>query len=172
MFTTRTFSSLAAIALLGVASALGGCSSDDTKATTTPISGTLTGSFNGEPCGAAGSTVAITIEATGDLTGLGTVTLTIDETATCESEQGLAAITDVAGKYTTSNGDELRFSGTGSDIAIDTVAATAAYTSADTFSGGTGRFAKASGHETVTLSHGFTDMVLTVIVDGEVSVPG
>ena len=108
------------------------------------------------------------IDATGELSGVGPVTLHIDETAIC-GEQGLDGITDVTGTYTADNGDELRFTGTGSTMSFDGDTATASYTATDQFDGGTGASPDATGQESVTFSHNFTDMVLTVVVDGELT---
>lgn len=177
MSPTRNLRSSAAAVLLGLAS-MGACSSDGsggtattaaTAMTTAPIAGTLTGDFSGDPCTAAGDEVAVVISGRGELGDLGKVQLRVNATAVCLSEQGLDRVTDMTGSYTAENGDVLEFTGTGSTITAAEGEATLTFTATDNFTGGTGRFAGATGQETVTYLHDFTDMVLTLIVDGEIS---
>ncbi len=172
MHTKRTIESLAALAVLAIASMVSACASNDPKPSTTPIAGTLTGTVT-EPCGDVGSRAPVTVDAVGELSGVGPVTLRIDETAICAAFGMLERVTDIVGVYTTDNGDELRFTGTGSEVHTrlgGTPSAT--YSADDQFSGGTGRYADATGEERVTVSYNPYDKSLTVTVDGEVTTTG
>lgn len=190
MFTTRTTRNIVRIATvttLGLAGVVGACSSDDSTtatstvaateaapaATTTPIGGSLTGSFEVSGCLSEGETeTPVAIDATGDLGELGAVTLHVDETALCSTPGLLDSITAVTGTYTTSNGDELTFTGTGSTIEFDMENNSASYSSDDEFTGGTGRFADVTGRIHVEASHSFDDLVLTLVLSGEVTTVG
>jgi hypothetical protein len=176
MFQTRNLKRSAALVLFGVAS-VGACSSDDsgnaattstTSTTSTPIVGTFIGEFGGDPCTAAGDEVAVVIAGSGEMGDLGTLHLRIDATAVCASTQGLDRVTVIAGSYTAENGDVLTFTGTGSTITATDAEATLTFTETDSFTGGTGRFAGATGQQTVTYLHDFSAMQLTVEVDGEI----
>lgn len=154
---------------------MGACGSDNSGSaatTKTPVAGTLTGDFGGGYCSAAGDEIAVVISGTGEMGDLGKMQLRIDATAVCASTEGLDSVTDLSGSYTAANGDVLTFTGTGSKI-VDAAGAerTLTFTATDQFTGGTGRFAGATGRETVTYMHDFNNMVLTLTVDGEISTP-
>jgi hypothetical protein len=155
---------------------LGACSSGSsgtatttTTATTVPIAGTLTADFGGDRCTAAGDEVAVVISGAGEMGDLGKMQLRINATAVCASVQGLDRVTDMTGSYTAENGDVLKFTGTGSAFTAAEGAATLTFTATDHFTGGTGRFAGATGQETVRYLHDFTKSVLTLAIDGEIS---
>ena len=170
MSWTRDLTRCTAIVLLGLTT-MGACSSDDSDsgAATTPIAGTLTGEFGGEGCSAAGVEVAVVISGTGEMGDLGEMKVDIDATAVCASTQGLDRVTDITGSYTDANGDVLNFTGTGATIVAAEAERTLTFTATDTFTGGTGRFAGATGQETVTYLHDFNNMVLTLVVEGSFS---
>jgi hypothetical protein len=148
------------------------------KATTTTVTlragGTfhLTGTFpvrsKAGSCAAQGTTeIPYQMDADGTLPGLGAMKLHVDETAVCGAPGSLDSVKDVSGWYDAANGERLQFAGPGGKIVFDQVKRTATYDTLETITGGTGRFAGATGtnHSVVVLT--FADMKeqITVTVD-------
>jgi hypothetical protein len=85
---------------------------------------------------------------------------------------GRAGRPRAAGVYTTDNGDELRFTGTGTAVAIDLGVPRGTYSATDQFTDRTGRYADVTGQEHVTVTYDPNAKTLTITVDGDVATTG
>ena len=136
------------------------------------VRGTLTSSnLEIGACDEGVAEVPVSIDGAGVLSALGRTTFHIDATATCAGPGFLGAITDFRGVYTAANGDRLRFVGHGSEITFDFVNFVGTFDTSDQFTGGTGRFRGADGHQHIAVTHSFATNVLTLAVSAVVEMP-